>query len=551
MTKKNKKLFITIHPSGKNQSINAAELMKRLLLILTVFFSSFSQAQQWNWLKDIGETTTFPSVLAIGNSGDIFALVGHTGTGYNRYVERYNAAGNLIWSRAWDVFQSIAVYPNNDFAVVGGLGKAMTFGNTTISYDPEKYFFLGIFDQNANLKYHLHVKHYNYIMPVRISKNGETYIAGTLHDTIQINGQLLLNTDTTDKMYVVKLDPAYHTLWTKILDLSTLPSGFCVDNNGNLIMAGHFQHDLYYNNSLLLKKGNQNYDAYVIKLSPAGHLTWARQLFGALTVSALGVDNYNNIYTAGSFGDTLRNGSFTATFPCYPNSCLESYATKFSPAGTAQWLTQIGKVGSEDQFYYKFSPQGNTYFTNSMGARLYVGTDSILSPNQGNYYDALIARLDPSGKMDWSYLPKDREAWGSSIAIDENGDMVWGGMAKKIVVEQDSIDLGFFSSAMPRVFMAHFNDTSAIQETGLAMHATGGGSIRLYPNPSDGRFSIVSTAPSAALHVCIYDLTGSSIYSKKIENKSEIAMGQVPAGVYFIVATDENLNKYRSKLIIR
>jgi hypothetical protein len=525
--------------------------MKRRLLILCIFITSFSQAQQWSWLKDIGETITVPSSFAIGNSGDIFALVGRTSIGYNRYVERYNAAGNLTWSHNWDVIYSIEVYPNNDFAIVGGLGKAMTFGNTTINYDPNKYIFLGVFDQDAKLKYHLHLKNYNQMMPVQITKSGETYLAGTLHDTIQINGQLLVNTDTVDKMYIVKLNTAYHTLWTKILDLSSLPSGFCVDNNGNLIMAGYFKHDLYFNNSLLLKKGNQNYDSYVIKLSPNGQLTWAKQLFGALTVSALGVDNNNNIYTAGIFGDTLKNGVFTATYPCYPNACMESYATKFSPAGVPQWLTQIGKLGSEDQFYYKFTPQGFTYFTNAMGTRLYVGTDSILSPNQGNNYDALIARLNPSGKLDWSYIPKDRDAWGSSIAIDQNGDMVWGGMAKKIVVGQDSIDLGFNNFSMPRVFMAHFNDTVSLHTTGVSKNPEVPGTMRLYPNPSNGRFSIVSTAPSTELNVCIFDLTGSCIYSKKIENKSEIAMGQVPAGIYFLIASDENLHTYSGKIMIR
>jgi hypothetical protein len=517
------------------------------LFTLAQFTPAQISAQQWSWLNDLGETNTQGTSVAISNSGDVFALVGRNHYNSKRYVERYDAAGNLVWSKQWDVFTDIAVYPNNDFVGRGMLTKTIGFGNDTVYYEPGKYSFVGFFDENAKLKYHLNIKgDHNYVHSIRTNGNGETFMMGGLRDTININGYLLINTDTTDYTFIVKLNQSYQVIWSKVLNLSASPACFAIDKDNNMFISGYFNTDLYLNNSLHLQKSNLNYDSYVMKINATGTIGWTKHLKGAWGVYEMGSDNTGAFYATGNFSDTLKIDSQTRSYQCVSNGCIESFVAKFTSSGNLLWLTQIGKVINPDQYTFKVTPQGNTYFTGGIPQTIFVGSDSLSPPSSWWSYTMFIARINSSGNLNWKFMPVQNNAHGNTIACDRKGDLIWSGMAHQLQIGNDSV-IKPNSQLLPNIFMAHFNDTISFSATGINDALTG--ETVIYPNPSGGKFYLKLKDEATDLTVQIYNITGSVILNKRIGHEKEIDLSGHPAGIYFVEALSGN-KIYRQKLII-
>jgi hypothetical protein len=78
--------------------------------------------------------------------------------------------------------------------------------------------------------------------------------------------------------------------------------------------------------------------------------------------------------------------------------------------------------------------------------------------------------------------------------------------------------------------------------------------IRLFPNPTTGRFSIISTGhPSGFLEVTVMDLTGKIICEKKCNGFSDCTFdfSNLPRGLYFVGIKTEKEFLVRKLGIIR
>jgi photosystem II stability/assembly factor-like uncharacterized protein len=76
--------------------------------------------------------------------------------------------------------------------------------------------------------------------------------------------------------------------------------------------------------------------------------------------------------------------------------------------------------------------------------------------------------------------------------------------------------------------------------------------IEIYPNPSNGKFSIENNGTSYISELSVYDMSGRKIYEKQLKNESQenIDLGKISKGVYILNLLIDNTN-VSTKLIIK
>ncbi|KAB1065484.1 T9SS type A sorting domain-containing protein [Salibacter halophilus] len=72
--------------------------------------------------------------------------------------------------------------------------------------------------------------------------------------------------------------------------------------------------------------------------------------------------------------------------------------------------------------------------------------------------------------------------------------------------------------------------------------------VNIFPNPNDGNFSIENNADVDIINV--YDATGKTVYSQKINSKRQKISTNLSPGIYFLVSKSANNSTNKSKLII-
>jgi hypothetical protein len=134
---------------------------------------------------------------------------------------------------------------------------------------------------------------------------------------------------------------------------------------------------------------------------------------------------------------------------------------------------------------------------------------------------------------------------GSSATLSANGGLsyTWnpGGTGSSIVV----------SPSVNTTYTLQGNNSSGCSNTSVftqsvtnctatgIMLSSSGGEIKIYPNPSQGKFTV--EGPGGERNVEIYNSNGELVYRKGITgNKNEINIQELCNGIYFIILREES-----------
>ncbi len=193
-------------------------------------------------------------------------------------------------------------------------------------------------------------------------------------------------------------------------------NAICDDAQGNIYSAGTFSDSVTFGNVTLTGAGNQ--DAMVVKCDPSGGVIWAKRFGGIWSDLALGIstDNENNVYVTGVSGSPDL---------VFANDTLDScgfFIAKYDSLGNEEWIrsstgineTSIGNAIDADIL-------GNTYVTGKFtSSTLSFGT-TILT-NSGSD-DMFIARYDAFGNFLWARKAGySASEYGSGVSIDNSGN---------------------------------------------------------------------------------------------------------------------------------
>ncbi|MHC1776387.1 MAG: T9SS type A sorting domain-containing protein [Lentimicrobium sp.] len=78
-----------------------------------------------------------------------------------------------------------------------------------------------------------------------------------------------------------------------------------------------------------------------------------------------------------------------------------------------------------------------------------------------------------------------------------------------------------------------------------------GHTVHIFPNPSNGSFTVAFDRPDEITEIRISGITGNTVFQKKTENLSTVTITGIPAGTYILTIIDRESRSSNRKIIIR
>jgi hypothetical protein len=298
-------------------------------------------------------------------------------------------------------------------------------------------------DQQGNLLLNSEGGRLTFNAPTLYQKTGDVrqFVEGRF---VLAGQQVRFEVGSYDKSKELIIDPAvtYSTyLGTTVEDRV---NAMAVDAAGNVYMTGQTQAvaDKFPGNLAISRFQASNggaFDAFVIKLNPAGAIAWVTYYGGAQDDIGLGigVDGSN----AGGHGPKVYiTGSTTGTLPSPytqlgPGGGTDAFVAAFSGDGTALvYANEFGGPGVESGNGIAVDAAGNAYVTGhttSMAAFSFpytfaggvIYTVGAAQTTGGGADDAFVSKFNAAGVLQYStYLGGTGIDQGNAIAIDSLGN---------------------------------------------------------------------------------------------------------------------------------
>jgi subtilisin family serine protease/chitodextrinase len=222
----------------------------------------------------------------------------YNGNDFDWLTFKYDASGNIIWSRKFDSGTHDSPYgiaiDENDYIYVSG-------GDTIIKYDPSGN---EVWTRNRGV--------ITGFFDIKADKNGYIYLAGT----------------TSSNYLISKYDTSGNLMWERTHDFGAHDQayGVAVDGSGNVYATGYAY------------PGNEK-NIYTVKYNSAGTFLWSQSYDNGWGEGAVGAvaDADGNLYIAGHSG----------TYPFFYDEAL---IIKYDTSGNFIW-SRYYSLGSANKFY--------------------------------------------------------------------------------------------------------------------------------------------------------------------------------------------------------
>lgn len=214
----------------------------------------------------------------------------------------------------------------------------------------------------------------------------------------------------------------------------------CLDNDGNLIVVGHFYGTVDFDHSAGERKlaAVGQYDGFVAKYNPFGEIIWAYRLGGTLgdQINSVAVDNFNSIYLTGFFMGTMNISVPNGNFPLVSNgNSADVFMVKLNANGQHLNSYKIGSAGNDRGNTIKVDNVGNVYVcgaysspNNNTNVNFNVlgGTNNLLASGAE---DGFVVKYDASFVLQWvrSYGSSANNDAGQALDIDASGNVYIAG----------------------------------------------------------------------------------------------------------------------------
>ncbi len=336
-----------------------------------IFLAKYNPVGTLLWARQTGSTANdLGSGIAVDAAGNLFitgstqsSLSGANAGGYDNFLAKYDAAGNLLWLRqsgtpADDSANSIALDRDGNVYLTGY--TAGNLGGPLLgSFD----IFLSKYDTSGNLLWSRQTgtPGADFATGVSIDGTGNAYITG------YTSGSLGRANAGNFDIFLAKYDPSGTQLWVRQFGgaAEEQASGVAVDGDGNAYITGYTRGNL----------GAQNIsgapDIILVKYDTTGTQVWLRQLRSTGNVDIatdVTIDSGGNVYITGYTDGTLAPGRVGGT---------DLFTAKYNALGTLLWIRQTGSAGSDFAFGVAVDRTGNTYITG-------LTSGSLSGPNAGS-----------------------------------------------------------------------------------------------------------------------------------------------------------------------
>jgi hypothetical protein len=515
--------------------------MKKALL--SIVFTSLlysSNAQTFEWAKNLPSLSDFPGSLSIKSAAEEGSAVygvynsNASSTAIGTFLYRVNAAGDLNW------IDTITLrHPQ-----YGGISCA----------------------------------------GMEILHSGSVITGGNYSDTIYTQDSMIVKRGASDS-YLAMYNNSGNIQWMRTI-ANTHVSDICKDASENLYVLLDFSGNISFLGQNFSSAGTS--DMLVAKIDTLGNLLYTRQIHGNINSRKVRVSPAGNVCAFGAFSDTLyydtlhvSPGIYEVVFGCLrlspagdliAYSYLENYSTAGGPAVffTDAEINYQERIASSTGFTWTWGTAADINFTGANGA---IEHGSQFEADYGGSYTiGGMVQADTTGiwifgqktegppysnmlelfKIDYNGNISDSSTFDLSmnnsstkdIGADQNGDLYITG------VYSDSVRFGAHTlhAAGPQaIFIAKIGSA---QSTGFTSPAPST-EVSVYPNPSAGIFTVQFKDSKNKATVYVRNLLGEAIcFQTIVSGFTSIDLSSQPKGIYFIEVSEGNDRKVK-KIILQ
>jgi hypothetical protein len=162
----------------------------------------------------------------------------------------------------------------------------------------------------------------------------------------------------------------------------------------------------------------------------AQNFLWGKQIGSLNYINGVSViDASGNIYTTGSFSDTIDFDPGPGIYNLITNnpSNTNSYVSKLDASGNFVWAKQFVSAGSINCTSLALDINGNIFTTGVFGGTVDFdpGPGTYNLSSAANYTNSFVTKLDASGNFVWA---KQAEGESRSVGVDAVGNIYTAGM---------------------------------------------------------------------------------------------------------------------------
>jgi hypothetical protein len=472
---------------------------------------SFGTAVAVDYAENIYLTGTFADTIDFDPGAGVYSMISASGAAVfaNTFVSKLNPSGGFMWARQ-----------------IGGIAGCSP---TAIGVDI----------------------------------SGNVLVSGVFDFTIDLDpgaaafDVTCISTTGYQNVYIDKLSPSGDFVWGCMVGSPDIIQAYslCLDKSASVYTTGMFRNTVNFDpgaGSHLLSAGSTP-NVYVQKLDSNGHFVSAIQnavsgsAVNAQSTGGIAIDAKRNIYLAGIF-----QGGYD-----------------FDPAaGTFIMSSLAGATDAfiEKLFQYKFGADTATSCGNySIGGSTYTTT--------GTYYDTLTTGLgidsivtlsitiNPMPHAGFITGTGDSICHGATITLTDTATGgVWsvanshatmsGAIVTGVTTGRDTITYTVANSCGSdhTVYPIYVKNCTA---SGVASTSAEEMTFQIVPNPNNGMFNVsFSSGIYEQAFVTITNIMGQRIKEFTVyANRENPVSLDVPAGMYFLTATDQNM-AFTAKIVV-
>ncbi|MFI5219655.1 MAG: SBBP repeat-containing protein [Bacteroidia bacterium] len=348
-----------------------------------IFVSKLNASGNFVWATKLGNTTWEEAYsITLDASGNIFTA-GTNLPGFNAfqiYINKLDVSGNLMWSKSYggplsEKANSIAADASGNIYFTGYFSGTTDFDPGIGTFNLTSYvnsydIFVSKLDASGNFIWAKQMggKAYDVGNSIALDASGNILTTGIFHDTADFDtgaGVFNLTSAGSYDVFISKLNPSGDFVWAGRIGGTDQENAVSIasDAAGSVYATGNFYGTVDFDPGASTFNLTANgTDVFISKLDDSGNFVWAKR-FGGMSPDwgySIALDGLNNIYTIGTFYETVDFDPDTGTY-------------NLSPIGNPDMF--IHKLSQCTSFTASITPSGPTTFC--------VGNNVLLNANTG------------------------------------------------------------------------------------------------------------------------------------------------------------------------
>jgi hypothetical protein len=564
-------------------------IMKKVLNILICLVSIASYGQEYIWEStDFAQTnnswskkyqfelTQFDEKYLVGYFRDSLNIANqslYSSKNYGVFLVKYSAEDELLFAKTIaERMYSGSSTPNIEIDSQENVYVGLNY-NDTLFIGEQAFpvsedclncsdFAVLKFDGNGNQLLHLRLDDNctNYIDSegIKFDENQNMYISGSANnpqygsDPIPSckcgNGSDTLVVEEFNP-FIAKFNQNGEGLWIKDIfgDVAMIE----VKGEFIYVVGSSSQSSISFGDYTLNLPSFYNQAGYIAKFDTSGVFHWAKH-FGVQTwdshlqiLDLKAIDENNIVLVGRSFTQSVPNQVFfqnSSTLNGDPWASDDFFIVNYDSLGNVKWHDITFSSGYEKPMQIASDPERNIYVTGNFSNTLYFADDTL---NTFGSDDVMVVAYSITGEELWAkQVGGTGSDQGKGIGIDSNQNIYVLGGTSSTALEFGDLSYELSGSAA-QMFLAK------LKLSGIGVHELDiANTIKLYPNPNTGTFSVRSEQTLEQLE--IYNLLGEMVFAKNFEKptKQFHIESSLITGIYFVLIKTEEGNYTAQKMIV-